>query len=1672
MNNDDSNKKVVQLEFDNTNFERNTKKSMSTLNKLDKKLRFEGASKELTAVTAKFSALQVAAITSIARITTRIIDMGQALVKSLSIDNVMVGWNKYEQKTVSLATLMAQSIKIAGKEISDVTEKLEVVNDLLDELNWFSDETSYSFTDMVDNIGKFTAAGQDLDSSVKAMMGIANWAALSGQNAATASRAMYQLAQAMGKGKIQLIDYKSIQNANMDTQEFRKTVLDTAVSLGQLTKSGEKYITKTGKAFDIGQFAEKLNEGWFTSEVLTKSLSKYSAAVEKIYEISSETGLTASEVIEKYSDELDEFGVKAFRAAQEARTFSDALNSVKDAVSSKWLNTAEKIFGNYKEAAKLWTDLANELYDVFAESGNFRNEYLDIWNKLEGRADLFAHDPNNPDKQGAFWNLYDAVVAVRNLVSEAWNDIFPKSQFRGASSSVKEIGNGLKQFTERLRKATAQIKAAASQLETLKNVLRTIFTLFRLGLLTIKSIWYAVEPVFEWLGKIINTASKRINSLASSTGILDRIANFVVIAATKVHDALEELFYFLNPKTSGNIAIVGFGKVSDFLINAFKKIKKYATEAAGAISNFFGSITGQSGKSSGNLLGNKRRRNNYLAIASYDGGELGSLVEAIKKLSFFDKIKDSVSKFADTMRTFVAWFVERVNTSNNLIFVAIRAIRDLYGTLTKFADYMIRLVLTNINDVVQSIAEVIKAASEAIIVLIKDALNILSTLIRLLTSFVNMFSNVVVALMKVFGKIFDRVADRIEAIADRIDIDRILDTFSNLFKSVGNLFIDGILPLASAAIDAVTNGLKKLTQNIKNNQSAISDATKTTLKWIAIIGGALGIIIAGIIAVKSTIESINVLVRPISYAIGDLTDSIYAVANAKLMSAVAALISSIGKVLMQLAMSVLIIASIPQDGFIRATIALGVMTALIGGIVIAIVALTKVTDSAGSVTTEFTKTLDKGFIKGLKGSIKGALDLRKLLGQYATLTSVAMLISSFGYALKSIATSFLIFDMVGVKGLVTGFATLALVIGSVVGFMFLIKKIKLTEKDTKSLYNVGAILSRMSLLLFTISLSVSLLAGLDYGKMWSAVGAVITIMAALAALMFALTGIQKLLQSKTIKGAESLHKPDFNTSPLWAAMASLVVIVGAVVALAILDQNKVWNAVRVMLTIIGAIIVLVGAISAIQRFLLTDKNFKAIGGASTAQKAITSIIGGVVVMALSVALLAQIDTDKLWNSFGVIGALAGIMIGMALLLGIFTKTKLIDEKTMLAVGVIALCMSMLVSLALVAAVLAQFDTGKMWEAVKVIAALSGVVVGVVVVAALLGTLSLAFPPIIAGMYLFLGAVLMFSASMLMLAASMELFVKLAPYAQDAADAFGTFLSAILDVIITLGPKIAETFLSVALNTLEKIKEYAPKIVTVLIEIMVNVCISFLSGYAKALAALEPVFIKFLKTMLAMAIKTVVDFLDHIPTTIVKGFMVIANKLVSTILRCLALPLKSNIFTKWAGDLLDKAADALDGQVSNLANEIEDIASGNELAQAVANARDVMSSNGESIGGSFGGGLLSSIKSAIGSASSIDEESLTITPVLDLSNVRSGYRTIGNMMSNLDSSTSIGLAGNISRSMSKQTSPENQNTYNNTTNNNESVYNTFNITSSDPKAVADEIDRRLNKISMRRKAANG
>ena len=282
----DIDERVVQMKFDASDFDQNTKKTMSTLDKLREKLSFKDVvdNDAMNSIANNVQKVADKAYTIVDRTIDKIKDnIANKLVNFIqdnTIGQLNAGWNKYADMTTSVATLTGQGYG------------LKQINEQLERLMYFTDETSFKFTDMVGEIGKFTASGQSLEDATTAMMGIAEWAALSGKNANEASRAMYQLSQALGAGQMRLVDWKSIQNLNMDTKEFRQNAIDAAIAVGTLKDNLDgTYTTLVGKkkgslSFNIREFSDKLTEGaWFTTEVMMEVYGKYSEAVDDIREV-------------------------------------------------------------------------------------------------------------------------------------------------------------------------------------------------------------------------------------------------------------------------------------------------------------------------------------------------------------------------------------------------------------------------------------------------------------------------------------------------------------------------------------------------------------------------------------------------------------------------------------------------------------------------------------------------------------------------------------------------------------------------------------------------------------------------------------------------------------------------------------------------------------------------------------------------------------------------------------------------------------------------------------------------------------------------------------------------------------------------------------------------------------------------------------------------------------------------------------------------------------------------------------------------------------------------------------------------------------------------------------------------------------------------------------------
>lgn len=479
--------RVVEMRFDNKQFEQNIQTSLSSLDKLKKSLNLEGAAKGLETVNdaankcsgnmsplsnavetvrVRFSALEVMAITALQNITNSALAAGKNLVSAFTIDPIKTGFEEYETQINAVQTILANT--------SSKGTTLDQVNNALDELNHYADMTIYNFTEMTRNIGTFTAAGVDLDTSVAAIKGIANLAAVSGSNSQQASTAMYQLSQALAAGTVKLQDWNSVVNAGMGGQVFQDALKETAkvhgIAIDEMIK-------------DEGSFRETLSKGWLTSDILTETLAKFTGDL-------NEDQLRTMGYTDDQIKSIMEMGKTANDAATKVKTFTQLFDTLKEAAQSGWTQSWEIIVGDFEEAKELLTEVSDTFSAVINASADARNKMLQDWKDLGGRTMMIE----------AVKNVFEGLVSVAKPVREAFNEIFPPM-----------TGKQLADITERIRDLTAKFKMGEESSKNLKNTFKGVFAVLDI-------VGQAFKAVAGGVGELIGLFLPAGNGVLSLTG--------------------------------------------------------------------------------------------------------------------------------------------------------------------------------------------------------------------------------------------------------------------------------------------------------------------------------------------------------------------------------------------------------------------------------------------------------------------------------------------------------------------------------------------------------------------------------------------------------------------------------------------------------------------------------------------------------------------------------------------------------------------------------------------------------------------------------------------------------------------------------------------------------------------------------------------------------------------------------------------------------------------------------------------------------------------------------------------------------------------------------------------------------------------------------------------------
>lgn len=608
--------RVVEMRFDNENFEKNTKKTISSIDRLMEKLQFKGAEKgfekldaaaedmdfatmqrSLDTLENKFSSLNIVATTALVNITNKFVDAGEKLVKSLSIDQVASGWDKYTEKTSNVQTIM----NATGKSIDQV-------NGYLNKLMWYSDETSYSFSEMTSALSQMTAAGGNIDKMIPMIMGIANATADAGKTGFAFQSTIRNLTQSYSAGHLQLQDWKSLNLMGTATKALKQELIDTAVELGTL-KKGE---------VTIASFESSLQKKWANTEVMEKTFAKYASMMEAAYELTQKNpGMTSSEALEKLSGQYGELAERAALAAQQATSFGQAIDSTKDAVSSSWMKVFETFFGNKEEATDTWTELANRLYDIFVPPIEALNERLKdglnsgwnqlLENELGDQADAYAYAMQQvalasgaiTEKQiedaGSFGEAIKQGGISAELLKKGLGEAQSSAEKmltlsdaelekRGTNrEEVEKNAQAFEELNKKVQNGTLDLEAYSKQIRELsgrEHLMQSLWNLMDAATAIAKPIREAFQEIFpSKTGEEIKSFAQWLDSITKKLIISDDTAKKIKTTAEGVFSALRVGKDILEGIISGMVRVLNLTKpLADILLDAASAAGEFSSE--------------------------------------------------------------------------------------------------------------------------------------------------------------------------------------------------------------------------------------------------------------------------------------------------------------------------------------------------------------------------------------------------------------------------------------------------------------------------------------------------------------------------------------------------------------------------------------------------------------------------------------------------------------------------------------------------------------------------------------------------------------------------------------------------------------------------------------------------------------------------------------------------------------------------------------------------------------------------------------------------------------------------------------------------------------------------------------------------------------------------------------
>lgn len=1283
--------RVVEMQFNNAQFERNTKQSLSTIEKLKAALRFDDVGDSFSGITKaaknvnlepvsdganevyyRFKALDVVAGTVLSNIVTKAFAAGTALAKALTIDPMKSGLAEYETQINSVQTILANTQK-EGTNLAQV-------NAALDELNRYADMTIYNFTEMTRNIGTFTAAGVKLDTSVQAIKGIANLAAISGSTSQQASTAMYQLSQALAAGTVKLMDWNSVVNAGMGGQVFQDALKETARVHGVAI---DEMIAKEGS------FRETLQHGWLTASILTETLAKFTGDL-------SEEELRAIGYTEDQIAAIIKMGETANNAATKVKTFTQLIDTLKEAVQSGWTQSWEYIIGDFEEAKELWTEISDRLQTVIGQSAEARNALLQ--GGLQSGLNQFI-DQGITDYSDLLTDMLTKVGKASGAITD--------EEIESAGGLAKTLKSGWLN-AEMLESSLLQVVKEASDLSKLSDEQLEDMSLSREKIDGILKSYTDLEEKIqsgeitldEFIEKM-NRPSGRENLIQSLFNVMDSFGKLM----DTIKGAFDEVFPPMTAETLYKITesirdltsnLIISDDTADKLRRTFKGLFSIAKIGVNIITTLARAI-GNTVRAVGNLGVIQGAAGQFLEITSAIGDFLSVVEEATRGIT---KIGDGFGAAASKVG------------SVKEAFVTIAEAIDSKFTIPEF-ETPIKTLTANFDSISKSIkdfgfSDKVVSSLEKLITLIStsgvSAFTVFSTAVGAafyvirdicinITEFIPKAVNAILELPKTASKAFKEFSDGVSEGANRVIsmLEKVMEPFIKLrdiaiesLESTTSLDIYRILSLLDVGLLSVMVGqlagsTKKLSDVFKDPVTkaldsiagafdSISGAVKSwqrqnTIKSIQYVAVAM-LALSGALFVMSKIDlasmatglgAIIVMTTTMVIAMKQFSKSLDAISTGKLVGLAVVMAGiSAGVIILANAVTKLVDALKPTEGEDIATNVLTFASVVVG--------LTVLMTAVGKL-----------------GSMMSGTEARVVL-------SISVVLFSLGSGIEKLAASVERLGTLNINSLVAGLLSALSLIG------MLVYAVNTTDFSGFSAFN-GVALMGFAAALYIIASAVDKIAGIQNGLV-GAMTSVLSLIVAMSAVATAMKGLKFTSGAAMIAMATSLlilyqaikqySKIKFADFAKGASLVAVGLTELTVAALALsLNQGGVLSASVGLIAMSAALTVIAGVIdrfasinflSAIQGLVVFGAT---LGGLVIALTSLTALGPGLTVAAsaLGKVSLSMMGIAAAFMMFGTLdfGTIVGGTLAVVAVLGALIGVgAIVGNIPTIAAGLVAL----------------------------------------------------------------------------------------------------------------------------------------------------------------------------------------------------------------------------------------------------------------------------------------------------------------------------------------------------------------------------------------------------------------